>query len=365
MLTAKKLYGFEPDYAISPGETLKEVMESLNMSQKELAVRTGLTVQSLNRIYKREQPITYETANKLELATGVPARMWNNLEAQYREQLAKIKERKQLAGALDWLKTIPVQELVNRKAIEPQKDKALLLRGVLKFYGVSSVAAWKDIWTKPAIAARRSQCFESRPGPASAWIRLGEIQAHQIECEPFDKAKFAKAVKKIRLLTVQDPEEFIPEMIRFCSESGVALALVPEMKKVPWHGATKWLSASKAMILLNLRGKAEDQFWFSFFHEAGHVLHDSKRDLYINDGSTDDPREQKANDFAAKILIPRDRDSEIASMRAKADVICLARELEISPGIVVGRFQRLTKKWNYFNGLKRKFQWINSKGRKS
>ena len=63
-----------------------------------------------------------------------------------------------------------------------------------------------------------------------------------------------------------------------------------------------------------------------------------------------------ANEFAAKILIPRDRDPEIASLRAKADVIRLADELKISPGIVDGRFQHLTKKWNYFNGLKREFQ---------
>jgi hypothetical protein len=64
-----------------------------------------------------------------------------------------------------------------------------------------------------------------------------------------------------------------------------------------------------------------------------------------------------ANEFAAKILIPRDRDPEIASLRAKADVIRLADELKISPGIAAGHFQRLTKKWNYFNVFKRKFQW--------
>jgi len=94
MLTAKKLYGFEPDYAIPPGETLKEIMKSANMSsQKELAFRTGLTIQSLNRIFKGNKPISYEAAKKLELATGVPARMWNNLEAQYRERLAKNKKR--------------------------------------------------------------------------------------------------------------------------------------------------------------------------------------------------------------------------------------------------------------------------------
>jgi HTH-type transcriptional regulator / antitoxin HigA len=357
MLTAKKLYGFEPDFAVSPGETLKEVMASLNMAQKELAIRTGLTVQSLNRIFKGDQPISYETANKLELATGVPARMWNNLEAQYREQLAKAKERKQLGNDLDWLKTIPTQELIQRKAIEPQKDKALLLRETLKFYGVSSVTAWNYIWENPAVAARRSQCFETCPGPASAWIRLGEIQAHQIDCLPFDKNAFIQALEEIRLLTIKDPKEFIPETIHLCANSGVALALVREMKKVPWNGATKWLSASKAMILLNLRGKREDHFWFSFFHEAGHVLYDSKKDLYINDGSMDDPREQKANEFAANILIPRDRDSKIVALRAKEDVINLADELKISPGIVAGRFQHLTQKWSYFNGLKRKFKW--------
>jgi HTH-type transcriptional regulator/antitoxin HigA len=357
MLTAKKLYGFEPDYAVSPGGTLKEVMESLNMAQKELAIRTGLTVQSLNRIFKGEQPISYETANKLELATGVPARMWNNLEAHYREQLAKAKERKQLETDLDWLKTIPTQELIQRKAIEPQKDDVLLLRETLKFFGLSSVSAWKDIWANPAVAARRSRCFETCPGPASAWMRLGEIQAHQIDCQPFDKISFIQALKKIRLLTVKDPEKFIPETIQLCAGSGVALALVREMKKVPWHGATKWLAASKAMILLNLRGKMEDQFWFSFFHEAGHVLYDSKKDLYINDGTVDDPREHDANEFAANILIPRDIDPEIASLKTKEDVILLANELKISPGIVAGRFQHLTQKWSYFNGLKRKFQW--------
>ena len=67
----------------------------MNMSKKELATRTELTEQTINRIFKSEQPITYATANKLELATGVPARMWNNLEARYREQLAKIEEREQ------------------------------------------------------------------------------------------------------------------------------------------------------------------------------------------------------------------------------------------------------------------------------
>jgi HTH-type transcriptional regulator / antitoxin HigA len=357
-MDALKKYGFEPDYAVPPGHTLIEVMESLDMSQKELAVRLGITVQSLNRIFKGEQPISYETANRLELTTGIPARMWNNLEAQYREQLAKDEEQQRFAKDLDWLKSIPTRELIKRDALAEQKDGVRLLRETLKFYGVSSIEAWREIWDIPAVAARRSACFQSCPGPASAWIRLGELQAHAIQSAPYDQRKFKASIHEIRRLTREKPETFIPEMRRLCSEAGVALALVPEMKKVPWSGATKWLSAAKAMILLNLRGKTEDRFWFAFFHEAGHVLNDGKKDMYINDDSEQDPRERKANEFAAEILIPRDLDGRIKLFTAKADVERFAAEQGISPGIVVGRYQYLTKKWNYFNELKRKFEWI-------
>ena len=88
---------FSPDYAVAPGETLNEVMENLSLTQKELALQTGLTEHSVGRIIKGFQPITLETAEKLEKVTGVPARMWNNLEMQYQEQLRKIRQAKVFA----------------------------------------------------------------------------------------------------------------------------------------------------------------------------------------------------------------------------------------------------------------------------
>jgi len=356
-MKATKKYTFEPDYAVAPGETLSEVMTSLDMNQKELAKRLELTEQTLIRIFKGEQPISYATANRLELVTRVPARFWNNLEAEYREQLSKIEERQRLVDDVEWLKTIPVKELIDRGCLESQPDKVSMLREVLKFYGVGSVAAWSKLWEVPAVAARRSPCFETRPGDASAWIRLGELQAHKVECQPYNKARFKEVLKQLRGLTCQTAEVFEPEMKRLCAEAGVAVALVREMKKVPWSGATKWLTPNKAMILLSLRGKGEDKFWFSFFHEAGHILHDSKKDLLINDGSHDDPREERANQYASEVLIPTKYNPIITNLRSKVEVLQLADELGIAPGIVAGRYQYLTKKWNFFKDLIRPLQW--------
>lgn len=356
-IKAKKAYEFKPDYAVPPGETIAEVIENLSMTQKDLATRTGLTEQTIVRILKGEQPITFETANKLELVTGVPARMWNNLEMQYREQLSKIEQSREFERGIDWLKDIPTRELIDRGVIPEEKDKIKLLQETLKFYGVSSVAAWHDVWESPKVSARRSNCFETLPGPASAWIRLGEIQAQQIECAPFDKRRFEEAIKAIRGLTVKEPDEFVDTMRRRCAESGVALALVKEIKKVPWNGASKWLSPQKAMIILNLRGKGEDIFWFSFFHEADHILHGKKQRLYIAEDNSTDPEEQKADRFASEILIPSKYHTQIASITTKDEVIQLARKLGVSPGIVAGRFRFLTGKWSYFKDLTRNFTW--------
>jgi len=359
MVTAQKKYEYEPDYAVPPGDTLLEVMESLEMNQKELAVRTGLTEQTLTRIFKGEQPVSYETANRLELVTQVSARMWNNLEAQYREQLAKLAERRRLGTNIQWLKTIPTKELIERGCLEATEDTVALLRKTLAFFGVSSIETWQEVWDVPAVAARRSTCFETRPGDAAAWIRQGELQAHAIECGLFDKKRFREALQQIRALTREKPEVFVPEMKRLCAEAGVAVALVREMKKVPWSGATRWLTPNKAMILLSLRGRGEDKFWFSFFHEAGHVLNDGKKDLLINDDSQDDPREQRANGFAAEFLIPTRHDAAITKFRAKADVVALADELGISPGIVAGRYQFLTGKWNFFKDQIQMLEWAS------
>jgi len=353
-------FKFEPDYAIPPGETLQETMEYLGMTQVELAERTGLTVQSVNRIFKGEQPITFETAQRLEYVTGYAANFWNTLESQYREQLVKVAEARKMEESMNWLKSIPVRELKTRGVLPDTKEKLLLFRETLKFYGVSSVDSFSNIWKEPKAAARRSTAFKSAPGPTSAWLRLGQLQARKTTCQPYEKSTFLENLKLIRTLTTLPPDEFQPRMIDLCAASGVALSLVPEFKKAPWSGAAEWLTPTKAMILLCLRGKSEDKFWFTFFHEASHIIHDGKTKSFLDcesDNYANDPMEKRADRFAAEILIPKEHDTRIKSCRSKLDILKIAKELLISPGIVVGRYQHLTKKWNYFNDLKKRFRW--------
>src|SRR5207249_11702800 len=68
------------------GQTLQETIDAVGIDQRELAVRSGLSAKHINQIIKGIAPITHDTAIRLERVTGVPARMWNNLETNRSEE---------------------------------------------------------------------------------------------------------------------------------------------------------------------------------------------------------------------------------------------------------------------------------------
>lgn len=348
---------YEPDYAVRPGDTVSETIESLGIDQKEFAERTGFTQKHISQVINGAAPITPEAAIRFELVTGVPARMWNSLETQYQEQKARLEAKDKLKSGLEWLKTIPHDELAKRNVIPRTNDKAETLEYVLRFFGVASVEAWDTGWANHRFAFRKSTTFASKDGAMAAWLRLGELEAHAIDCGPFDNKAFRTALGAIRGLTNLRPEVFSQRMVELCATAGVAVAIVPEIKGARVNGAAKWITPSKAMIALSLRGKWNDRFWFTFFHEAGHLLNDGKKEVFVDVDHSDDPREKEANEFACQLLIPAKHDSRLLSLKDAASVRAFAKEIGIHPGIVVGRLQHDRKDWGWLNSLRVKLEW--------
>ena len=85
---AADFYPCRPDYAVPPGETLRDTLEALEMTPADLARRTGLSIKYIIQLVQGEVALTPDTALILEHATGVPARVWNSLEANYQQRLA-------------------------------------------------------------------------------------------------------------------------------------------------------------------------------------------------------------------------------------------------------------------------------------
>jgi len=351
-----------PDSVTPPGTTILETINALNMTQVELAERTGRTPKTISGIINGKEPVTPPTALQLEHVLGIPAHFWMNRERRYREFLARQEEHERLKQNLEWLKTIPFRDMAKKGWIHLVKDRIQQLRVVLSFFGVAAPEQWEGIWLDRATAYRQSPAFESNPGAMAAWLRKGQLEAQAIECKPYNPANFRRALEQVRGLTVQPPGIFHPKLVDLCAEAGVAVVFVPELPGTHVYGATRWLNPNKALIQLSLRRKYNDELWFTFFHEAYHILHHGKKEVFIETKDVDNDKEQDADDFAADYLIPRDK---WASLRARGNfkataVQHFAASIGIAPGIVVGRLQHdKLIRFDTLNGLKIRYKWTD------
>lgn len=363
-------HGYEPTHAVPPGETLREQLENLEMSQADLARRTGLSTKTINQIALGAASLTPETALLLEKATGIPARIWNLLEAQWREHLARVQEKEALAHEAEWLNTLPIEQLQQRGWLPRLDNQGELVRAVCSFFGVANRQAWHGVWRHPRAAFRRSTKFTIEEGATAAWLRLGELKARAIECRPYDARQFRRSLEAIRSATVEPISRFEDKIVRLCAEAGVALVFVPELEGTRANGATQWLSPSKALMQLSLRYKREDIFWFSLFHEAGHILLHGKRNLFVEaspeakaeDFFLDDQKaEEEADIFARDFLIPPEYGRKLASLRRLDEIKDFATELGIAPAIVVGRLQHDgILPWSRGHTLIRRFEFAEN-----
>jgi HTH-type transcriptional regulator/antitoxin HigA len=353
-----------PDSVSPPGETLLEVLSTRGMSQAELADRSGRPTKTINEIVKGKAAITPETALQFELVLGVPASFWNNREQQYREALARRKEAESLAAQVGWLDKIPHKAMVKMGWIPETDNKIRLIQHLLMFFGVASTRTWDEIWAFTYTSFRQSATLKSDPGAVAAWLRKGEIDALTVPVAEFDSNRFKEALGRIRRLTRELPGDFASIVVMECSNAGVRVVFVPELPRTCTWGATRWLSPSNALIQLSLRYKTDDHMWFTFFHEAGHILLHGKRTVVVEtDDQTKDKKEREADAFAQEWLIPENESRKFRrlSSRSCAAVSRFAYELGIAPGIVVGRLQHdgvLAR--TDCNHLKKKVGWPDS-----
>jgi Zn-dependent peptidase ImmA (M78 family) len=130
-------------------------------------------------------------------------------------------------------------------------------------------------------------------------------------------------------------------LIEICASVGVAVVFVPELRKTGVYGATRWFG-DKAIIQLSLRYKSNDHLWFTFFHEAGHIVKHGRKEVFIEGNELDGDKEEEADVFARNRLIPPANYRQFLLSwdgRSLAPIKTFAEKIKIAPGIVVGRLQ--------------------------
>ena len=354
---------YQPEIVTPPGETLADILEERNMSQAELAQRMGRPANKINEIINGKRAITPETAIQLERVLGTPSAYWLNHEAHYQAYRKRIEEDQRFEQWYDWLDQMPIARLRELGVLPPLhnrgKNKNVLMRALLNFFSISSPAEWQRLYGAMHAAYRQSMPDRCDPFATAVWLRLGEKQMETAVGANYNRQKFRESLETIRSLTMEKPEVFESHLRALCAESGVVLAFVPEIPGARVSGAARWING-RPLIQMSLYGKTNDRFWFTFFHEAGHILQHSHQLVYLDDRTQGalSQEEEEANQFAARMLIPPEFEQELPALKSKDSVIAFAQQIRIHPGIVVGRLQHeeIIPR-SHMNGLKDRFDW--------
>jgi addiction module HigA family antidote len=328
-----------------PGDTLQEHLDFIGMNQNELAERMGRPKEKINDIIKGREPITTETAYQLEKVLDIPASFWMNRENEYRQELYEIEQQEALEKQKEWAARFPLLDLKKMGLLPDIRSRAKLVEPLLRFFGIASPEEWNRIYVdkEVSVAFRVSLAHTNNPEALSAWLRIGELEAKKMELPKFDKKRFRASLETVKELAYEMPDGFEKQLKQICAEAGVALVYTPNLPKAPISGATRW-HQNVPIIQLSGRYKTDDHFWFTFFHEAGHILLHGKKDIFLEelDGAENDQeKEEEANRFAVKWLLPDKQLQEILDIRDArySDIQAFAEKFRTPIGYIIGRLQ--------------------------
>lgn len=346
-----------------PGETLTEKLEEMKMGPKEFALRSGKPEKTIIAILKGESSITPDMAVQFENVTKITANFWMNHQRSYDEFVARQKRQTVIQQAISWAKQFPLADMI-KKGWLPQvttiEEKTMEM---LAFFSFSNHTAWEDYYFNQQlkVAFRISLAHIKEPYAISAWLRKGELQAAELQVGEYSEKKFKEALPKLKEIMADHPEDFFHQLQNICSEAGVKVVHTPCINKAPISGSTRWLNDTP-FIQLTGRYNRNDIFWFTFFHEAGHIILHGKKDIFLENleySDKDLEKEKEADSFAIKWTFSDEEEAEIVESLPlrNQDIKKFAKKFKTHPAIIIGRLQR--KKLIHYSLGKEYFEQVN------
>jgi HTH-type transcriptional regulator / antitoxin HigA len=336
---------YYPESIPHPGETLSEKLEEMKMGPKEFAIRTGKPEKTITAILKGESSITADMAVQFENVTNIPAHFWINNQRGYDEHLAREKRKEIVQEATSWAKLFPIGDMVKKGWLPQVGTIQERAAAMLAFFGFSSHAAWENYYFNQQlkVAFRISLASTNEPYAISAWLRKGELQASELEANEYNEKKFKEVLPKLKTLMAEHPNNFFNQLQTICLSAGVKVVHTPCLPKAPINGSTRWINDTP-LIQLSCRYNRNDNFWFTFFHETGHILLHGKKDIFLEKVEyceKDKIKEQQADKFAEKWTLSEEEEEKIldAAPLNEHDVRMFAKKFNTHPAIIIGRLQ--------------------------
>jgi HTH-type transcriptional regulator/antitoxin HigA len=356
---------FQPDWASPPGETISQVLDEKNISIANFGKAIGLSIRATKDLIKGNLSITTDIAKELQMSIGSTKSFWLKREVEYQED--KNRKSQFLEERKDWVSKFPYSDMSKFGWLKEARKFEEKERELFDYFDVKGLNEWYQKFGGliSEVSFRTSRSFDSQPESVICWLFQAELLSRKNTCSPWNKSLLREQLDSLRSLSRNyDPKVFIPEIEQILKKSGVTLSIIPTPQRCRASGATFFNDSGRPVIVLSFRYLSDDHFWFSLFHEIGHLLLHCKEKLFVElkNDENKDGEEREANEFSGKILIPKEFQEEFGNLSAARwrNIIRFAKKIGVSPGIVVGQLQhKKILNHNQLNKFKTRYKWLS------
>lgn len=328
---------YNDSIAFHPGYYIKEIVDESGLTQEDFAKRLGTTPKNLSLLIRGEQSLSIDIAMKLSRMIGTSVKYWLNLQNGYDALVAEFKSREELVEerkVFDQVDYKYFRDNFDLPNIPRQTDEQI--KRVREFLKVATLSVFKNRDMAVSFKSANNQISEANTIKANMMVQIGINQALTIEAPKYNRNKLDTAIAYALSLT-KNHKNFYPLIKQAFLDAGVIFVVLPNLSGSKINGATKKIG-DNVMLMVNDRRLYSDTFWFTLFHEVGHIING---DYGISFEEESGEKEDAADKYAEDTLINPDMYKEFTQ---KGDfsiysIKGFAEQIGRDPGIVLGRLQ--------------------------
>lgn len=329
------------DWFSCPGDSLVAAMQRRGVAPSALADRLSGGMQQLRNLVSGIEAINEQSAAVIGDVVGGSTCFWLKRQQNYEIALERAVSAVSPEEAQIWL-AVPAPGPSAKGRLDEAKRRSELRRR-LAFFAVSTLGAWHARYgrDREQTRFRKSTTLTSDDGATSMWLRQAELEATLAETAHWNPGALKERLRDIKGLSrISQPKRFLPQLKRVLAEAGVALVVQRAPKGCKASGASRMITPDRAMILLSFRFRSDEQFWFTLFHEIGHLILHGEQSFVDGDEMPDDKCEREANAFAASMVVPDHAKGDFERLAANyKDITRFAVAMEVAPGLVRGQLE--------------------------
>ncbi|NKM44310.1 ImmA/IrrE family metallo-endopeptidase [Rhizobium leguminosarum bv. viciae] len=350
------------DWFSKPGDSIRAVMQRRLLSADHVATRLEGGLGTLRSLLDGSMPIDTAMARSLADALGASPAFWLKRQENFERAVDRAVSAISPDEVDEFIRNVPAPGARARGKMSDAR-RAEEVRKRLVYFSVPNTKSWQEHYGRLVgrTEFRSSSAFATKEEAVLLWLRRGELESDLIKTKEWSAGNLQDRVETIKQLSrLKSPDHFLPKLRVLLAEAGVALAVVKAPTGCRASGATRLVTPDKAMILMSFRHRSDDHFWFTLLHEIGHlILHHAQTFVDTDEDVTSDVREDEANEYARRCIVPEDKQDEFESLTEDRDrVLRFSVKLKVAAGLTVGQMQkRALIGHDKLNGLKRRWSW--------